>query len=70
MTIIVIAAMTFLFPAISFCQKDTLIKKLDSLEIKGDTSKQVKNIDHRAYTEISKITFPVYCKLLRSANAG
>jgi membrane-associated phospholipid phosphatase len=61
-----IVAMIFLFPAISFCQKDTLIKRLDSLEIKADTSKQVNNINHRAYDVNSKITLPVYFKLLWS----
>jgi membrane-associated phospholipid phosphatase len=61
-----ILVMIFLFPAVSFSQKDTLIKKLDSLEIKADTGKQVNNINHRAYNESSKITFPVYWKLLWS----
>ena len=51
-----------------FCQQpDTLIKKLDSLNIKNDsTGKQINNTTEGAYNEQTKITFKTYFILLGS----
>ena len=48
-------------------QPDTLIKKLDSLSIKNDsTAKQLNNTTEAAYNEQTKITFKTYFILLGS----
>ena len=48
-------------------QPDTLIKKLDSLSIKNDsTGKQLNNTTEAAYNEQTKITFRTYFILLGS----
>jgi hypothetical protein len=62
----VLLAVLFICPSIAFCQQDTLSKKLDSLEVKADTGKQVNNINSSNYNEYTKITFPVYFQLLWS----
>ncbi len=50
-----------------FSQKpDTLLKKLDSLSKKEDSSKQKNIINPKAYNEQTKITVPVYFTLLGS----
>ena len=49
------------------CQKpDTLIKKLDSLSNKTDSSKQNINVSPGTYNETTKINFPTYFILLGS----
>lgn len=53
-----------IMPIISFAQADTLVHKLDSLEKKTDTVKQVNNTNPAGYNENTKITFPVYFTLL------
>ncbi len=57
-----------LLPVATFAQKaDTLVKKLDSLEKKTDSvGKQDNNIKPQAYNEVTKITPPIYFKLLKS----
>jgi membrane-associated phospholipid phosphatase len=48
-------------------QKDTLINKLDSLDIKTDSAgKQVNSISPKAYNESTKLTFHSYFTLLGS----
>ena len=48
-------------------QPDTLIKKLDSLSVKNDsTAKQLNNTTEGAYNEQTKITFKTYFILLGS----
>ena len=54
-----------LIPVIAFSQKDTLVKKLDSLNI-NETQQQKKNINTNAsaYNDSTKFTFGNYFKLL------
>jgi hypothetical protein len=54
------------FPLAGFAQKDTLIKKLDSLTIKKDSVGQVNNIHPNAFTETTQLTFNSYFILLGS----
>ncbi|MDB5223139.1 MAG: phosphatase family protein [Chitinophagaceae bacterium] len=56
---------TFLTPAIAFSQKDTLVKKLDSLNV-NETQEQKKNINIApgAYNDSTKFTFRNYFVLL------
>lgn len=61
-----IVMLLMLLPAVAFSQSDTLSKKLDSLQVKADTGKQVNNINSASYNEYTKITFPVYFTLLWS----
>jgi len=58
----------FFIPTGAFSQqKDTLIKKLDSLRIKKDSAGvQVNNINSRAYNDTTKLTLSSYFKLLAS----
>lgn len=53
-------------PVISFAQKDTLVKKLDSLSLKSDTSKKAEKIDinPKAYNDSTKLSFHNYFVLL------
>src|SRR5258705_12752916 len=54
-------------PVIGFSQqKDTLIKKLDSLSRQKDTAGQVNDINPKAYTETTRLTFKSYFVLLAS----
>jgi membrane-associated phospholipid phosphatase len=55
------------FPVAGIAQKDTLINKLDSLQKKKDTSGQINNINPKAYTETTQITFKNYFVLLGSS---
>lgn len=55
------------FPVAGVAQKDTLINKLDSLQKKKDTSGQINNINPKAYTETTQITFKNYFVLLGSS---
>ncbi|MBA2249328.1 MAG: phosphatase PAP2 family protein [Chitinophagaceae bacterium] len=63
-----LAVMLLLIPAISFSQqKDTLIKKLDSLSRKTDSAgTQVNNINPAAYNKTTGFTFSNYFILLGS----
>lgn len=61
-----VVAFFLLLPNIGFSQTDTLIKKLDSLSKKADTTGQVNIIKETAYNENTKITVPVYFILLAS----
>ena len=48
-------------------QVDTLVKKLDSLQVKTDSAGgQVNNIADSAYNDQTRITFPTYFALLGS----
>jgi membrane-associated phospholipid phosphatase len=58
--------LAFFIPLMSVAQTDTLGKKLDSLQQKTDTVKQVNVTEGSAYNEETKITFPVYFRLLWS----
>src|SRR4051812_29217044 len=62
----VILILLFALPAVAFSQKDTLNHKLDSLQVKADTTKQFNNTNPTNYNEYTKITFPVYFTLLWS----
>jgi len=55
------------FPVAGIAQKDTLLNKLDSLQKKKDTSGQINNINPKAYTETTQITFKNYFVLLGSS---
>ena len=55
------------FPCAVFAQKDTLVHKLDSLAKKKDSVGQFNNIDRRAYTENTNLTFNTYFVLLGSS---
>ena len=54
-------------PLAASAQKDSLINKLDSLQKKKDTSGQINNINPKAYTETTQITFKNYFVLLGSS---
>jgi hypothetical protein len=60
-----IAVMIFFIPSISFSQKDTLVKKLDSLSV-TETKEEKKNNDvaPSAYNDSTKFTFHNYFVLL------
>lgn len=55
-----------MYTAAGYSQTDTLSHKLDSLQQKADTVKQVNNTKPSNYNEYTKITFPVYFTLLWS----
>lgn len=64
---LLVMAMLFIPLASVGQQKDTLIKKLDSLNRKKDTTgKQINNTNPAAYNEETKITFKNYFVLLGS----
>jgi len=63
---VLLIAMLFIPLAGLTQQKDTLIKKLDSLNRKKDSVGQVNNINRTAYNENTKITFKNYFVLLVS----
>lgn len=54
-------------PSLVFAQRDTLVHKLDSLVKKKDSVGQVNNINPRAYTENTNLTFNTYFILLGSS---
>jgi membrane-associated phospholipid phosphatase len=56
----------FLTPAVSFAQKDTLVKKLDSLQLTDTKEDKSKNndISRNAYNDSTKFTFKNYFILL------
>ena len=60
-----LAVMLFLAPAIAFSQKDTLVKKLDSLNV-NQTKEEKKDINTNAsaYNDSTKFTFHNYFVLL------
>lgn len=64
--LLAIATLFFTVGSVKAQQPDSLIKKLDSLEIKADTVPQVNIINPASYNENTKITFPVYFYLLWS----
>ncbi|MDQ2719564.1 MAG: phosphatase PAP2 family protein [Bacteroidota bacterium] len=54
-------------PVAGFSQKDSLVNKLDSLSReKNSTGKQINNINPKAYTENTQLTFNTYFILLGS----
>ena len=53
-------------PLTASAQNDSLINKLDSLQKKKDTSGQINDINPKAYTETTQITFKNYFVLLGS----
>ena len=66
---LIIAAVLFLIPSIGFCQqKDTLIKKLDSVsKVQPDSAKNKNNnIKQENYNEVTKLTTKTYFLLLGS----
>jgi membrane-associated phospholipid phosphatase len=63
---VLLIAMLFIPLAGLTQQKDTLIKKLDSLNRKKDSVGQVNNINRTAYNENTRITFKNYFVLLVS----
>lgn len=62
----VIIALFICTPVMSFAQKDTLVKKLDSLSLKSDTSKKAEKLDinPKAYNDSTKLSFHNYFVLL------
>jgi membrane-associated phospholipid phosphatase len=62
----VLTFLFLLFSSLGYSQQDSLIKKLDSLSDKADTTKQVNDIEPAAYTETTQITFRNYFVLLGS----
>ena len=57
----------WILPVFAFSQNtDSLVQKLDSLEAKADTVKQVNKIQPVDYNSTTRITFPVYFTLLWS----
>jgi membrane-associated phospholipid phosphatase len=63
---LLIPAFLFVSALVHAQQPDTLIHKLDSLQIKADSAGQINNINPEAYNKNTRITFPGYFVLLGS----
>ena len=61
---VLLVSFLFFYSGAAFCQKDTLIHKLDSLSKKADSAGgQINNTAPKAYNENTRITFPAFFSL-------